>query len=99
MKNQKAENEMKTRNTVTRKMSGIFDIPPGVLGHDVRIEMKGNREVLIDGCLGVALYDTGIITLDGGSAKIIITGNNLIMRSLSGDQLQIEGKISSVSFE
>ena len=63
-----------------------------------RIEMLGNREIIIDGCKGVVEYDENIIKLSLGETVLSLLGDGLIIKSFDNDIAVICGQISEISF-
>lgn len=71
---------------------------PEAFSAEPKIEMLGNREIIIDGCNGVVEYDENIIKLNTGTLVIGITGADLIIRSFDNNVAVICGKIVEISF-
>lgn len=63
-----------------------------------KIEMLGNREIIVDGCNGVVEYDENIIKLNTGTIVIGITGAELIISSFDNNVAVICGKIVEIGF-
>ncbi len=72
-------------------LSEIFQDEP-------KIEMLGNREIIIDGCKGVVEYDENIIKLSLGETVLSLLGDGLIIKSFDNDIAVICGQISEISF-
>lgn len=71
---------------------------PETFFSEPKIEMLGNREIIIDGCNGVVEYDENLIKLNTGTLVIGITGAELIIRSFDNNVAVIGGKIVEISF-
>lgn len=63
-----------------------------------RIEMLGNREITIDGCLSVLEYSDTYMKLKLKKGHIIICGIGFDILSFEGTAITLKGKISSVEF-
>lgn len=63
-----------------------------------RIEMTGNREIIIDGCKGVIEYTENNIRICLGESVMSISGDNLIIQSFDNDVVIITGQISDIDF-
>ena len=63
-----------------------------------RIEMTGNREIIIDGCKGVIEYTENNIRISLGESVMSISGDNLIIQSFDNDVVIITGQISDIDF-
>ena len=68
------------------------DTPSGV-----RVELNGRNSALIEGCRGVAEYDSDSITLTG-KPRVRVRGSGLELRSLANGQAQIKGCIDGVDY-
>lgn len=65
---------------------------------DVNIELKGNREVIIEGCKNIAQYDENMIQVNMNKMSISFFGRNLEIKCLNYDSLVIKGFITSIEF-
>ena len=63
-----------------------------------RIEMTGNREIIIDGCKGVVEYTENNIRLSLGESVMSLSGDNLLIQSFDNDVVIISGQISDIDF-
>ena len=63
----------------------------------VRVELIGQKSALIEGCRGVAEYDSDSITLTG-KPRVRVRGSGLELRSLGNGQAKIKGCIDGVDF-
>ena len=63
-----------------------------------KIEMLGNREIIIDGCKGVVEYDETLIKLSLGDNVLSLSGDNLIIKSFDSSVAVISGQICDISF-
>ena len=62
------------------------------------LELFGNRELILDGCLGVYEYNDTYLKLRLKSGAIILCGTEFELASFEGERIDIRGKISSVEF-
>ena len=65
---------------------------------ECRIEMTGSSRVTVDGCRGVAFCSDEHIRLSIGSRYVAINGSELIITSMFGAAVTVEGIISGVEF-
>ena len=63
-----------------------------------KIEMLGNREMIIDGCKGVVEYEETIIKLSLGDLVLSLSGDNLLINSFDNSVAVISGQICEISF-
>jgi len=79
-------------------LSGIFEMPPSAVAGNMHIELSGNTEAIIDGCVGVLEYDENIIRLAGKKMSVCFTGRRLSLKVLTHDSAILEGYILGVEF-
>ena len=84
--------------SVRPKITEIFEIPQAALAGTPQIELAGNREAVIDGCLGVLAYDEDIIRLAMKGMTATFRGRNLQIKVLTHDSAIIAGFITAVEF-
>jgi sporulation protein YqfC len=69
-----------------------------VIAVEPKIEMAGNREIIVDGCLGVVEYGENLIKLNMGEMVMCISGDRLVINSFDSGVAVISGQIGEVSF-
>ncbi len=79
------------KNQAKRIVTDLFADEP-------KIEMLGNREMIIDGCKGVVEYDEAIIKLSLGEYVLSLSGDNLLINSFDNSVAVISGQICEISF-
>ncbi len=87
-----------TRAAISAKMEKVLDMPVGVLSEAARIELSGNRQILVEGCQGIVKYDEDQIQLRTVSGTIRFTGRELCMTSLNPACAVITGRLLSLEF-
>ena len=84
---------------MAKKRNGkVKNIFTEILPNEPRIEMVGNKEIIIDGCNGVIEYDENLIKLCTNTIAIGIEGQGLIINSYDNKVIIIKGQISDISF-
>ena len=63
-----------------------------------RIEMTGNREIIIDGCKGVVEYTENNIRISLGDNVVSLSGDDLVIQSFDNSVIIINGQISDIDF-
>ena len=81
---------------VTRRVEEALELPEGALGNCARLEMAGNRRVVVEGCRGIQEYEEGLIRLSTTSGTIRFMGRGLVMNCLNEDCAVITGFLLSV---
>lgn len=62
------------------------------------IELRGNNDLLVEGCDGLLGYEENLITLQVGRQVLHIKGRRLTMRYLSEKKIGISGYIKGVEY-
>lgn len=75
-----------------------MDMPVGVLSKAARMEVSGNRQVLIEGCRGIVRYDEDQIEVRTADGTVRFSGRELCMTSLNPACAVITGRLLSVEF-
>ncbi len=71
---------------------------PEVLSGEPKIEMLGNREIIIDGCKGVVEYGENLIKLNANDCVLSVLGDTLVIKSYDGSVAVISGTITEINF-
>lgn len=66
--------------------------------NSVHIEMKSNREMIIEGCKQIDEYDENVVKVKTTKMDISVFGRNIEIQCLNSDSLIISGIICSVEF-
>ncbi|MGN1041237.1 MAG: YabP/YqfC family sporulation protein [Acutalibacteraceae bacterium] len=66
--------------------------------NSVHIEMKSNREMVIEGCKQIDEYDENVVKVKTPKMDISVFGRNIEIQCLNSDSLIISGVICSVEF-
>ncbi|MBQ7037610.1 MAG: YabP/YqfC family sporulation protein [Clostridia bacterium] len=86
------------RADIAKKVENTLDIPVGVLSRAARMEVSGNRQVLIEGCRGIVRYDEDQIEVRTADGTVRFTGREMCMTSLNPACAVITGRLLSVEF-
>lgn len=71
---------------------------PEALSNEPKIEMLGNREIIVDGSKGVVEYGENLIKLNTGEYVLSVLGDELVIKSFDGSVAVISGKIAEITF-
>ena len=86
------------RRTVAEKTERMLAMPIGVLSAVSRMELSGNRRVLIEGCRGIVRYNEDAIELRTLDGAVRFTGRELCMTNLNPSCAVITGRFVSIEF-
>ena len=87
------EKAEKLRQEVLTRMAEMFELPADLVAGLPHMEILGNREFFLDGHEGILSYGTEQIDVNTGGAVLRIRGSNLTLRSMTENELRINGKI------
>ena len=74
-----------------------LDLPADVLAGLPKVELTGDREVRMENHRGILSYGTEEIHVSGGQFVVQIRGEGLELRSMTGLELLITGRITSIT--
>ena len=80
------------------KAAEILGLPQGTFKNFPSIQIRGNREIIIDGCTGLLSYSEDAMLIETRYCRIQITGRSLNLRNLSKSILAVRGFIKNVEF-
>ena len=90
---------MKMKETLAAKLAERFDLPEESLSGAPRITISGGGRVLIEGHRGLLDYGEERIAAAGAGCTILIRGEKLRMRAMSGRELVVTGRLWAVELE
>ena len=67
-------------------------------GERPRVEIIGNRRVVVENHHGIQEYDEGVLRIKCSGCEVRITGDGLRLAALSLDELAVTGTIVSVEY-
>ncbi|MBQ3137129.1 MAG: YabP/YqfC family sporulation protein [Clostridia bacterium] len=62
------------------------------------IDLCSNKEVYIDGCMGIIEYNSSLVRINCKGMIVKISGDELSIKSDSAEQISISGNIISLDF-
>ena len=87
------------RESFSEKIAKRLDISPDILPGGTMIAIRGRASVSVSGSAGIVLYTPDEIKLSLRKGSLSIRGCRLVCTSYNAEELHIDGKIISVSFE
>ena len=80
------------------RIAEVLSFPQGTFKNFPTIQIRGNREITIDGCTGLLSYAEESILLETKYCRINIIGRTLTLSNLTKNILAIRGFIKNVEF-
>ena len=71
-------------------------LPEGI--SEPMIELKSNREAVIEGCIGIVEYNDTTVSINCKKIIINLEGSDLNLRALTNDIIEVTGIFSRISF-
>lgn len=80
------------------RMAELFDLPADLVAGLAHMELLGDRQLLLEGHGGILSYSDTRIDVSVGGMALRIEGEGLALRSMTGSELRVRGRIDGVSF-
>lgn len=80
------------------KFTELLELPKDLLLDRPKLTLIGCRDMMIENYKSVLEYGVGYMRVKTGSGIVRITGNNLVIREISHDDIIISGTVHSVEF-
>jgi sporulation protein YqfC len=91
--------EQKTEKSFAKKLCEKLDIPSGALLNGHSVEIRGREEMRISGSAKILLYAPCEIRVALSDSLLAVVGRDLLCVAYSQNELNIQGKIESVTFK
>ncbi|QWU14990.1 sporulation protein YqfC [Paenibacillus sophorae] len=79
--------------------NGMLDLPQDLLSDMPRITLIGNKEMVIENHRGVLNFSPGQLTLALSKGSLEIAGEGLVITSILGRELAVEGVIGEIRYK
>lgn len=90
---------MRRRDKIKKEIADIFDLPRDVVLDLPRITIIGSIQLFIENHRGITLYEKNKIQVSVAKGEIVVHGEDLQVRSISMDDIYIEGAIKQIFLE
>ncbi len=75
-----------------------LDLPQDALSGYARIEICGNREATVEGCVGILEYSDSSVAVNTGKLTVRFCGCSLTITEMQDSCAEIRGIITSIDF-
>ena len=79
-------------------LSRLTDAARPSLAPEFHIEINDARELIAEGCMGILLCSEEQIKLSVGRRILLVTGSDLVISGMFGQNICIRGRLSSFEF-
>ena len=62
------------------------------------IELRSNRQAVIEGCAGILEYEETCVRLNCGTLLVALSGSELCLEQLAGSLVCVSGELLTLSF-
>lgn len=76
----------------------LFDLPVDVVAGLPHVEVLGNRQLYMENHRGIVAYSSEEIAISGGGILLRVRGRDLVLVSMTGGALRIQGTLQSVEW-
>ena len=90
---------MKTIKGLSADLAERLELPQEAFGGTVRITAVGDRRLLIEKHRGLLEYGSERIRVSTGRGSILLSGAELSMTAMNGEELLITGRLQSLEWE
>ncbi|MCK8824456.1 sporulation protein YqfC [Fuchsiella alkaliacetigena] len=81
------------------KFADVFELPKDVVLDEPRIFMLGNFELNLENHCGIIEYGRELIRIRIYQGQLVILGEELIIKKLTKETVEINGQITNVEFK
>ena len=87
-----------TTQELRARMAELFDLPADLVAGLAHMELLGDRQFLLEGHDGILSYSDEQIDVSAGGGAVRIRGEGLALRSMTGRDVRIRGRIDAIEF-
>lgn len=80
------------------KMAEVLELPKEIVLNIPKLTMVGNGGLIIENYKGVIEYEETKVRINTGVGVIKITGEGLIIKEITSENIMVDGKICSIEF-
>ncbi len=92
------EEKAKPREKIRRKIAEALELPKDVTLNVPRLTMIGTSNLIIENYKGIIEYERDKIRVNTSIGIISITGEGMIIREITSEDIMVEGEINSLIF-
>lgn len=93
------QNMKQRREPLLQRAYTALDLPTHAIANLPHVELFGENELRVENHRGILAYGTEEIHISGGRYLLKVQGIDLDLRTMTGVELLITGKITSISLE
>jgi sporulation protein YqfC len=86
------------RPKLKEKMAEVLELPKEIVLNIPKLTMIGNSGLIIENYKGVIQYDDNKVRINTGVGVIKVSGENLIIKEITSENIMMEGVITIIEF-
>ncbi len=90
--------EEEPKPKLKEKMTELLELPKEVVLNVPKLVMIGDGNLIIENYRGVIEYDVERVRVNTGSGIIKITGEGLVIKEITSEDILVDGKIKVLEF-
>ena len=83
---------------IKQKITEALELPKEIVLNVPKMTMVGNSDMIIENYKGIIEYDNDRIRVNTGTGVIKITGEKLLIREITSEDILVTGDIRSLEF-
>lgn len=84
---------------IKEKLSDALDMPKDVTMNYPRMTVTGKENLYLENFRGIVEFSSDLIRLNTQTHMLKITGRNLYIKQMTGDDIEVCGELFSIIFE
>jgi sporulation protein YqfC len=92
----KKKGEQKT--PLKQRITEVLELPKEIVLNVPKLTMVGNSDIIIENYRGVMEYDGTRIRISTGIGVIRLTGERLVIKEITSEEILVCGEIASLEF-
>lgn len=97
-KSAKKGKEEEHKINLKEKMAELLELPKEIVLDLPKITMFGDKNLIVENYKGIIEYDNNRIRVNTGKGIIMVSGDRLVIKEITSEDLMIEGEILSLEF-
>ncbi len=86
------------RGRIKEKVAEVLELPKDVALNVPRLTMIGTNNLIIENYKGIIQYERDKIRVNTSIGIISITGDGMIIREITSEDIMVEGEINTLGF-
>lgn len=82
-----------------KSVSNVLELPPDALGDGPKICITGRQQLAVENFQSVLAFSEEEIRLLTSEGELSFTGKGFVLKKILPTEMQIEGELSSLTFE